>query len=248
MKKDKTVYVHQRDKIKLKLSIREKIEWTDKQKEFFDIALSKDMRIMLVKGPAGTSKTLAAVCASLKLLNDNKISDIIYTRSAVESSDAKLGYLPGDTNDKLHFYNLPFLEKLDELLTKEDIKTLEADKRISMFPINFTRGMSWNGKCIIFDEAQNSSRKEIITITTRLGKFNRLFVLADPRQTDLPASKAGAFEEIFDLFNKNKEESQKFGIYTFEFTKEDIVRSELVKFLIDMYDKLKPLTNGNGHS
>ena len=71
---------------------------------------------------------------------------------------------------KLRFFNLPFLDKLDELLAESRIEKLEKEGRISMFPVNFARGMNWNAKCIILDEAQNSTEKEIITVLTRLGK------------------------------------------------------------------------------
>ena len=87
------------------------LPWTDKQKEFFKIALNHDTKIMFVNGPAGTSKSLLSVYCGLQLLNMKAISDIMYLRSAVESSDSKLGYLPGTAEDKLRFYNLPFLDK-----------------------------------------------------------------------------------------------------------------------------------------
>jgi phosphate starvation-inducible PhoH-like protein len=243
MKKDLSPYVPQRDKLRNKLNIRERINWTEKQKSFLDIALNKDMRIMFIKGPAGTSKTLMAVYSALKLLNEGKVSDIIYVRSAVESSESGLGYLPGTVDDKLHFYCQPFVDKLEELLSQENIKQLQKEGRAQMYPVNYIRGLNWNARAIIMDEAQNSSRKEIITVTTRLGQFNRMFVLADPLQTDLPAKKAGGFEDIFSVTKENEAACTEKGIYTFEFSEEDIVRSELVKFLVKLYGKLKPLNH-----
>lgn len=245
MKKDASPYTPQRDKLtKHKLTLKEKIPWTPKQQAFIAQALNKNTKITFVKGPAGTSKTIMAVYVSLRLLIEAKVSDIVYIRSAVESSDAKLGFLPGDADEKLLFYNLPFIDKLGELLSKDDIAFLEKEKRVSMYPVNFSRGLNWNAKAIIFDEAQNSSRKEIITVLTRLGAHSRCFVLADPLQTDLPYNKSGAFQEIMSLFEN--EESKQMGVEVFEFTKEDIVRSELVRFLVEQFEKLKP-TNGNGN-
>lgn len=238
---DKSTYVFQRDKLKKQpLIIRERITWTEKQKKFLEIALDKNTRIMFVRGPAGTSKTLISVYVSLKLLNEGRISDIIYARSAVESSDSHLGFLPGSADDKLSYYRLPLMDKLDELLSKNDVDMLIKEQRVSMYPVNFSRGLSWNAKAIILDESQNSSRKEIITMTTRLGHYNKLFVLADPLQTDLPSNRAGGFEEIFSLTKENEKEANSHGIFTFEFDKTDIVRSELVKFLVNLYEKLKP--------
>ena len=123
-KKDKSEKVHQREKISDTLQIKD-LNWTEKQKQFINLALDKETKVMLVNGPAGSSKSILAVYCALKLLSEKKISDIIYIRSAVESSDSKLGFLPGDADEKLHFYNIPFLEKLDELLPKADVMRLE---------------------------------------------------------------------------------------------------------------------------
>jgi phosphate starvation-inducible PhoH-like protein len=147
-----------------------------------------------------------------------------------------LGFLPGSAEEKLRFYNLPFLDKLDELLTETKAEKLEDEGRVSMFPVNFARGMNWKDKCIILDEAQNSTIKEITTVLTRLGENSRCFILADPLQTDLRNGNGGAFSKMFKLFND--EESIQEGIYTFEFNEEDIMRSELVKFLVKKLKKL----------
>ncbi len=211
--------------------------WTDKQKEFFRIALHPSTNIVFVTGPAGTSKTLLATYCALQLLNMKSIEEIMYLRSAVESSAQSLGFLPGSAEDKLKFYNLPFLDKLEELLIDTKAEKLELENRISMFPVNFARGMNWKDKCVILDEAQNSTIKEITTVLTRLGKNSRCFILADPMQTDLKDGRmAGGYEALRKTFSD--EESLQFGIYTFEFSEEDIMRSELVKFIIQ---KLKTM-------
>ena len=210
--------------------------WTEKQKEFFRIALDYNTKIVFVGGPAGTSKTLLATYCGLQLLNMKSISDILYLRSAVESSDRSLGFLPGNADEKLRFYNLPLIDKLDELLAETKPEKLEDEHRVSMFPVNFARGMNWKGKCIILDEAQNSTEKEILTVLTRMGEGTRCFVLADPMQTDIRhEDKQGGFEKMQSIFSD--EESMKMGIYSFRFTEDDIMRSELVKFLIRKTNK-----------
>jgi len=215
--------------IKRQIKINQ-LDWTEKQKEFFKVALSRDTKIVFVNGPAGTAKTLLSVYCGLQLLNMKAISDIMYLRSAVESSDRSLGYLPGNADEKLRFYNLPFLDKLEELLPSGRASKLEDEGRVSMFPVNFARGMNWTAKCIILDEAQNSTIKEIITVLTRMGEGSRCFVIADPMQTDLKhEDKAHAFEKIMKIFSD--EESYGMGIKVFNFSEEDIMRSELVKFL-----------------
>jgi phosphate starvation-inducible PhoH-like protein len=223
-----------RDLLKTTLKIKD-LKWTDKQKEFIKIALDDETRVMFISGPAGTSKTLMAVYSCLRLMSKKSVSDIAYVRSAVESSDAKLGFLPGSAEDKLAFYNLPFLDKLDELLPATQVKKLEKEERVSMFPVNFARGMSWAGKAIIFDEAQNSSLKEIVTVLTRIGRGSKCFVLADPMQTDIHRGQGG-FKQLQQLFSDDASHDR--GLHSFEFTEDDIMRSELVKFLIKKINTL----------
>ena len=226
--------IHERKRVEnpLKRAIKlNQLPWTEKQKEFFKIALHPSTKIVFVNGPAGTAKTLLSTYCSLQLLNMKVTDSIMYLRSAVESSDKSLGFLPGTAEEKLRFYNLPFLDKLDELLLETKAEKLEEQNRISMFPVNFARGMNWKDKCIILDEAQNSTMKEIITVLTRMGEGSRCFILADPMQTDLKQEdKAHGFEKICKALSD--EESVQNGIYTFNFDEEDVMRSELVKFIV----------------
>jgi len=237
---ENNVRILQRESIRPRDKIRIRdFNWTDKQKQFINLASSKNTKIILVKGPAGSSKTLISVYSALHSLNDAKVSEIIYLRSAVESSDARLGFLPGDADQKLHFFNLPFMHKMEELINESDSKKLQKDERISCYPVNFSRGMSWDGKCMILDEAQNSSVREIITVLTRLGMGSKCFVLADPNQTDLKNGSRGGFNKIYDVLNDKKSKDN--GIFTFEFAEKDIVRSDLVRFLVG---KLGNIING----
>ena len=218
------------DPIKTTLKLNE-FNWTDKQKQFFKIALNQNTRIMFVDGPAGSSKTLLSVYCGLQLMNMKACSDIMYLRSAVESSDSKLGYLPGSAEEKLKYFNMPFIDKLDELLKTTRPEKLIDQKRVGMFPVNFARGMNWKSKCVILDEAQNSSLKEITTVLTRLGEGSRCFVLADPMQTDLRnRDQIGGFEKLYKTFTD--QESQARGIHTFAFDEDDIMRSELCKYIV----------------
>ena len=234
-KPDQSPRVPQREKIKDVLTIKDLV-WTPKQQEFINLALDKQTKILMVSGPAGSSKTILSVYCSLKLLNERRVSDIITLRSPVESSDKAIGFLPGTLDEKMSFYNLPFVDKLEELLSKGDIAQLVKENRFSSFPVNFARGMSWNAKCIIVDESQNSTIKELVTILTRVGKFSKCFVLADPTQTDLTNGKRGAFENIFNLLSD--EESRIMGIRTFTFTEDDIMRSDIVRFLVKKFKTL----------
>jgi len=225
---DKSPVVHQRTKMLHPLTIIHRKDLTDKQKLFMEIALNKKTKMMLVSGPAGTTKTYLAVLASLMLLNERKVSDITYVRSVVESADVKMGTLPGEAEDKLSPYKRPLVDKLHELLPKADLDLLLKDNRVEGLPIGYLRGLNWNAKAIIGDEMQNCTRKELITLMTRTGEFSKVFLLGDPQQSDIN-SKSG-FKDIFNLFNDDSSKDN--GIFAFEFTEEDILRSALVRFIV----------------
>ena len=241
--KDTSPYVFQRDKISLELNIRE-LPWTEKQKTIIELFLNKNTKALFLKGPAGTSKTLTAMYCGLQLLNKKRVSDIILVRSAVESSDAKLGYLPGDIDSKISVYMTPFQDKFNELLCKAHISALEKDQRLISCPISFARGLHFAAKFICVDEMQNLSRKEILLILSRIGEYSKVFLCGDPDQSDLPHGKSG-FNESYDLFNN--EESRQQGIYCMEFTEDDIVRSDFCKFISQKFKQLPPHIANSKH-
>lgn len=230
---DNSPIIPQRDKIKNQLSIHYR-ELNQKQKILLDTALDKNTKIMFVSGPAGTAKTYMAVVSALLLMNERRVSDLIYIRSAVESAESKLGFLPGEAEDKMAPYLQPLLDKLSELLPCGDIEYLKKEQRISAIPVSYLRGLHWNAKVVITDEAQNMTFKELLTLTTRIGEFNKVFILGDPDQSDING-KSG-FLKMMTLFDD--EESEQNGIYTFKLTEEDIVRSGLVQYIIKKVKKL----------
>jgi phosphate starvation-inducible PhoH-like protein len=228
--KDNSPYVWQRNKIDFEFNIRE-LPWSNKQKQLIDIILNKQNKCVFIEGPAGVSKTSTAVYAGLQLLKLKKISDIIFVRSAVESADSKIGYLPGTIDEKFEAYMAPFVEKMEEFLDSNTIKRLHTDNRVNAMPVNYIRGLHWPAKCIIVDECQNITFRELVTTITRLGEFSKIIFLGDPNQSDLPDNKKGGFTKMCNLFDD--EESKQAGIHHFKFTSEDIVRSEFVKFVVN---------------
>jgi phosphate starvation-inducible PhoH-like protein len=232
-KKDTSPKVHQNEKIKESVRIDER-QLTPKQIELLNLLQNKTTKLVFISGPAGTAKTYTSILAGLTLLNHKRVSEIVYVRSIVESSDNKLGFLPGEMDEKMSPYIQPLIDKLEELLPKHDIDKLKKEERIHGFPINFLRGLSWNAKCIVADEAQNMTKKELITLITRVGEFSKLFICGDPDQSDING-KSG-FVPTMNIFDDD--ESRNNGIYVFRFDEEDIVRSGLVKFILK---KLKNL-------
>ncbi len=235
-KKDTSPKVHQREKLDYSINLRG-LDWTEKQKAFIELATNKNTRIIFLSGPAGTSKSILAVYAALELLNQKRASELIYVRSIVESASHSLGSLPGEMGEKFKPFANVVLDKLEELLPTGDIKKLFADERIKPTPVNYLRGASYNANVVVVDEAQNFTASELITTITRIGKFSKFFILGDPMQTDLKHKEHSGFKPMFDLFND--EQSQSNGIYCVEFTKEDIMRSELLKYIVEKIEQFQ---------
>ena len=232
VKPDNSPIIPQRSKLKSVLKIYQR-ELTDKQKQFLTLAADKTAKVIFVSGPAGTSKTFLAVYHALTMINEKRVSDLVYIRSAVECSDAKLGFLPGEADEKMSPYIQPLLDKLTELLPKGDIDILLKEERVTGIPVGFLRGLNWNAKAIIADEAQNMSFKELFTLITRTGEFSKVFILGDPEQSDING-KSGFIKMIGHF---DDEESRANGIHVFRFTEDDIVRSGLVQFIIKKIKK-----------
>jgi phosphate starvation-inducible PhoH-like protein len=232
-KPDTSPKVYQREKIDFDLKIRE-LPWTEKQQALIELGVDKSSRIIFLSGPAGSSKTTVAMRIGLELMQQKKVSDIIFVRAAVESADSKLGFLPGDINGKYEPYMGPFEDKLEELLPANDVKRLKGENRLIYQPINFVRGASWTARFVCIDEAQDLTLNELQTLMTRLGKFTKMIICADPKQSDLPKAKQGGFEKAAHMFNTV--DAQRHGIYSVAFTKDDIMRSELCKFIVETFD------------
>ena len=234
--KEKTPEINH-NPFKSKITIQGK-RLTEKQKAFLHLGLDKDTKIMFVEGPAGSTKTYAAVFAALRELQKNDDLDLLYVRTAIESADKGLGALPGTLEDKFNPYMAPLEDKLDELLppTTPIAEELIQSGRIQAMPINFLRGANWINKIIIADESQNFTFKELVTLITRIGENSKLIICGDMMQSDING-KTG-FHDMIKLFDG--EESRNRGIYCFRFTEDDILRSAILKYIVR---KLKTVNN-----
>lgn len=238
---DNSPYVFQRDKISFELRVKE-LPWTQKQLDVIDIITNKNTKIVFLNGPAGCSKSLLAVYCALKMLNTKRITEIVYVRSIVESATRSLGSLPGESDEKFRPFAVPLVDKLDELLAEHEIKKLFEDERLKPIPINFLRGASFNVNCVIADEMQNAVFSEIQTVMTRMGQFSKLLICGDPAQSDLHSGKSG-FTDVYNAFNT--EEAREQGIFCVEFTEDDIMRSELCKYIVKTFTEAKRVYNLN---
>lgn len=236
---DTSPYVFQREKINYDLKIKE-LPWTERQKAIIELITHKNTKIVFLNGPAGSSKSLLAVYTALKLLNNKRVTEIVYVRSIIESATKSLGSLPGESSDKFKPFALPLADKLEELLKDHDVKRLFIEERLKPTPINYLRGASFNVNFVIADEMQNAVYSEIQTVMTRMGQFSKLVMCGDPAQSDLPSGKSG-FLDVYNAFNN--EEAQEKGIFCVELTEEDILRSEICKYIVTKFTELKKAYN-----
>ena len=201
---------------------------TEKQKDFLRLALSPTTKLMFISGPAGSTKTYMAIYSALRWLASNNQFDLLYVRTIIESAEKNMGSLPGNADEKLDPYLRPLYDKLDEMLRAQDQNELRRSNRVLATPVNYLRGANWTNKIVVADEAQNFTIKELITLITRLGEGSRLFICGDFLQSDING-KTG-FKEIATLFNDEASKEQ--GIEYFEFDTNDILRSDILKFII----------------
>lgn len=210
-----------------------KFKFSEKQKKLLEICLNPETKIVFVTGPAGSSKTFMAVYSALNLLAANKDWDMTYIRSLAESADRGIGSLPGTVEEKFAPFMIPLEDKMDEIITAPSMINLKKDGVINAIPVNFIRGSSWTNKIIVCDEAQNFSKKELITIITRIGENAKLFICGDLMQSDIRSSGFNQFNELFE-----GADSEAQGIHVFKFDKDDIYRSEILKFIVGKLEKL----------
>ena len=196
------------------------------QKLYIDSIRKNDLVFGI--GPAGTGKTYLAVAMAVSYLNLKKVKKIILTRPAVEAGE-KLGFLPGDLNEKVDPYLRPLFDALNEMIDPERIARLIDRSIIEIAPLAFMRGRTLNDSFIILDEAQNTTTSQMKMFLTRLGFNSKTIITGDITQIDLEKNvKSGLIEAQSLLNNIN-------GIAFSSFSNNDVIRHPLVKKNIDAY-------------
>ncbi len=181
-------------------------------------------------GPAGTGKTFLAVAMAVDALRTKQISRIILTRPAVEAGE-KLGFLPGDLQNKIDPYLRPLYDALYEMLGAENYQRQLERNTIEIAPLAYMRGRTLDDSFIILDEAQNTTSEQMKMFLTRLGANSRAVVTGDPSQTDLPFGKKSGLGIAARILRGID------GIAIHRFTDRDVVRHRLVQRIINAYDK-----------
>jgi len=235
-KKDKSPKVWQEESLKWKLNIKERSDYTERQKVILEAMDHKNTRCVLVDGLWGTGKSTLAVLGALKLLNSGRVKKILYVRSPCESSNsATIGILPGSLDERMAAYNAIMMDKLQEMLPSSESKKLIDDGYIEFIPPGLIRGRSFNATAIIVDECSQLSWEDLLLLVSRAGEFTRVFFIGDNYQRDIRNS---GFERFFKTFDDL--DSKEHGIFTFELKeKSDIVRSGFLRYVMEKVGTLK---------
>ena len=217
-----------KDDWELDFHIKKPFKLNNLQQEFFDTIINDTTQMSFVDGPAGSAKTYIGVLAALRLLSERKIKNIVYIRSIVESANRSMGALPGEIEEKFKPWSAPLVDKLEEIIDPGAQSTLMSKGYIKCIPVNFTRGLTFRESVVIVDEAQNMTKDELTTVLTRFGEDSRYIIVGDSLQSDING-KSG-FNKIKEAFNSD--ECRDKGIFTYNFTDEDVVRSKILKFIV----------------
>ena len=185
--------------------------------------------IIFAVGPAGTGKTYLAIAHALKEILEKKKRKLILTRPVVEAGES-LGFLPGDLNQKISPYLRPLYDAIDSLIPFNVIKKLEENRVIEIAPLAYMRGRSLKDSYILLDEAQNTTKEQMKMFLTRLGEGSKAIITGDITQIDLPSRKKSGLVHSLEILKDIGD------IHFSFFDAEDIVRSSLVKAIVNAYE------------
>ena len=181
-------------------------------------------------GPAGTGKTYLAVACAVDALERSAVQRIVLTRPAVEAGE-RLGFLPGDLNQKIDPYLRPLYDALYELMGFERVQKAFERQQIEIAPLAFMRGRTLNHAFIILDEAQNTTPEQMKMFLTRIGFGAKAVITGDVSQVDLPRTQLSGLIDAERVLKRVK------GIAITRLTSADVVRHPLVARIVDAYDK-----------
>ena len=198
------------------------------QKKYVE-AIEKNT-VTLGVGPAGTGKTYFAVAEAVRAFKSKQVTRIILTRPAVEAGE-KLGFLPGDLQQKIDPYLRPLYDALFDMLGAETFQKQQEKGAIEVAPLAYMRGRTLDDSFIILDEAQNTTKEQMKMFLTRLGFNSKMIVTGDVTQIDLPAGKESGLTDAMKVLKSVED------IAIVRFTQKDVVRHHLVQAIVKAYEK-----------
>ena len=186
--------------------------------------------LLFAVGPAGSGKTYTAIALAVRALKEKEVRRIILTRPAVEAGE-KLGFLPGDMKEKLDPYLQPLYDALNDMIPPAKLAKYLEEGTVQIAPLAYMRGRTLDNAFVILDEAQNTTLSQIKMFLTRMGRNARFIVTGDVTQIDLPKKSDSGLTRSMEILRGVE------GIGIVEFDKRDIVRHQLVKYIVDAFDK-----------
>ena len=190
-------------------------------------------------GPAGTGKTYLAVAMAVLAFKNKEVSKIILTRPAVEAGE-KLGFLPGDLQNKVDPYLRPLYDALYDFLGMDNFKSLSERGAIEVAPLAYMRGRTLNDAFIILDEAQNTTREQMKMFLTRFGEGSKVVVTGDVTQIDLPPDKTSGLVHATNVLRAVE------GLEIVTLSHKDVVRHEMVQKIIQAYERAEKRRDARG--
>ncbi|WP_243111136.1 PhoH family protein [Acutalibacter sp. 1XD8-33] len=197
----------------------------------------KENTVTIGVGPAGTGKTYLAVAMAVTAFRAQQVNRIILTRPAVEAGE-KLGFLPGDLQQKVDPYLRPLYDALFDMLGAETYQRYVERGNIEVAPLAYMRGRTLDDSFIILDEAQNTTGEQMKMFLTRLGFNSKMVITGDVTQIDLPEGKRSGLKEAVRVLRGVED------IVIFRFTEKDVVRHKLVQDIIRAYERASKGKNG----
>lgn len=198
---------------------------TEAQGEYLKLLQTK--RVVIAEGPAGTGKTFMAVTYGLKQIMAGKFEKLIVTRRAIEADDDKIGFLPGDKNEKLYEYMRPSISVIAKhLRIASTLPSIASTGFVEIEHLGSLRGMTFENSFIVLDEAQNTTDKLMKMFLTRMGRGCQAVICGDLTQNDLPRGKKSGLAEALRRLPEN-------GIFGLQkFSEEDVQRSDIVSAVL----------------
>ena len=198
------------------------------QKRFYNTISKKDITFCI--GPAGCGKTFLSVHRALEELGDkdNYIDGIVIVKPLVEAAGEKLGYLPGDVEEKTAPFMMSFYYNMEQIIGKQRLQILKDSNVIQVIPLAFMRGITLANKFVILDEAQNATPDQIKMFVTRIGEHSKYIITGDLEQSDIPNHKSGLEDAV-------KRFAGIHGVGLASFKEKDVVRHSMVRRLLKRY-------------
>jgi phosphate starvation-inducible PhoH-like protein len=222
------VHPHEEVRIALPGSRRVIVPKSDGQRTYVEAITANDIVIGI--GPAGTGKTYLAVACAVDALYKKRVRRIILARPAVEAGE-KLGFLPGDLQEKVDPYLRPLYDALEDMMPHDRVRRALEDSTIEIAPLAYMRGRTLADAFVILDEAQNATRAQMKMFLTRLGLNSRVVITGDKTQIDLPRKDDSGLLEVEAILSGID------GISVLYLDAKDVIRHRLVKDIIRAYEK-----------